>query len=83
MFAVLNGALVTPPLSRGLLAGITRAAVLDVARQRGLDCEPRDLHLTQLRQADECFLTSSLAELLPVATLDHTRFPAAPGPVTR
>lgn len=83
VFAVIRGTLVTPPLSRGLLPGVTRAAVLECARrQRRLLCEERDLPLEELLTAQECFLTSSLAEILPVASVGGTLL-AAPGPVTR
>ncbi len=81
VFAVMSGALVTPPLSRGLLPGLTRAVVLELTSPLGLRSEERDLTVAELLKADECFLTSSLAEILPVASLDGTPFPA-PGPVT-
>ena len=84
LFAVVGGKVLTPPLSRGLLPGITRQAVLEVAGRAGLPSEERDIALSELQQADECFLTSSLAEILPVASVDaHRMGAAAPGPVTR
>ena len=84
LFAVVGGKVLTPPLSRGLLPGITRQAVLEVAGRAGLPSEERDIALSELQQADECFLTSSLAEILPVASVDaHRMGAAAPGPVTQ
>ena len=83
VFAVCAGTLVTPPLSRGLLPGITRAAVLELARQRGFPHAERDLPLSGLLSAEEAFLTSSLAEILPVASVNGARLRAAPGPMTR
>ena len=84
VFALIAGKLLTPPLSRGLLPGITRAAVLEVAEGRGVPCEEQDIALSELQQADECFLTSSLAEILPVASVDGKRMGAgASGPVTQ
>jgi len=84
IFAVLTGDLVTPPLSRGILPGITREAVLEVAAKAGLRCHERDLQLGELIGADECFLTSSLAEVLPVASIDGRPLTGSPpGPVTR
>jgi branched-chain amino acid aminotransferase len=84
IFAVINGELITPPLSRGLLPGITRAAVLEIAPDQDIPHASRDLPLTELHTADEAFLTSSLAEILPVAAVDdHTMVAPAPGPITR
>ncbi len=83
VFAVISGAIVTPPLSRGLLPGVTRAAVLELAAQLNLPHAEQDLPLPTLLSAEECFLTSSLAELLPVASVDGTPFPSAPGPLTQ
>ncbi len=83
-FAVVGGKLVTPPLSRGLLPGITRATVLEIAVKLGVPYSEHDITLSELQHADECFLTSSLAEILPVASVDgHRLGAAAPGPVTR
>jgi branched-chain amino acid aminotransferase len=82
VFAVVDGILVTPPLSRGLLPGITRAAVLELAQRLGLPHEQRDLPRAEALAASECFLTSSVAEILPVASLDEAHY-TAPGPVTQ
>jgi branched-subunit amino acid aminotransferase/4-amino-4-deoxychorismate lyase len=84
VFAVLRDAVVTPPLSRGLLPGITREAVLEVMGERPeVQCSARDISLAELHGADECFLTSSLAEILPVASVDGHLTAAAPGPITK
>ena len=82
IFAVIRGELVTPPLSRGFLPGITRAAVLGIAATESIPHTERDLPLTDLYPADEAFLTSSLAEILPVASVDGNAL-HAPGPLTR
>lgn len=84
VFAVVRGELVTPPLSRGLLPGITRAAVLEVADQQEIAGAERDATLAELMAAKECFLTSSLAEILPVASVDGQALPApVPGTITQ
>ena len=84
IFAVIGGTLATPPLSRGLLPGITRAAVLEIAERNDIPQAERDLPLTDLYRADEGFLTSSLAEILPVASIDgHAMRVPVPGPLTR
>lgn len=84
LFVVRGGALETPPTSLGILAGITRALVMDEARADGLEVRERLLFARDFETADEAFLTSSLRELVPVIALDAV--PAGggrPGPITR
>jgi branched-chain amino acid aminotransferase len=66
IFIITNGILKTPPLGDGLLAGVTRAVIIDVARQAGIPCEETSLTLQDLARAQECFLTGTGAELIPV-----------------
>jgi branched-chain amino acid aminotransferase len=66
IFIITAGVLKTPPLGDGLLAGVTRAVIIDVARQAGIPCEETSLTLQDLVQAEECFLTGTGAELIPV-----------------
>ncbi len=83
IFAVFSGELVTPPLTRALLPGITRATVLDIAEKEDIPAHERDLPLTELYAADEAFLTSSIAEIIPIASVDaNTLQTEAPGPLT-
>lgn len=83
VFAVLGGRLVTPPLSRGILPGITREAVLELARRNGLARDERDMPLSEMQSAEECFFTSSVAEILPIASINEKGLARpAPGPVT-
>jgi branched-chain amino acid aminotransferase len=84
VFVVKDGLLKTPPLSCGLLPGITREIVLEIAAASRQPFEERVLHADDLRGADELFVTSTLKELAPVTTLDGARVGAGvPGPVTR
>jgi len=84
VFIVKNGILLTPPLSCGLLAGITRELVIEIAAAIGVPFEERVLHADDLRTADELFITSTLKELAPMVTLDGTPIgPGVPGPVTK
>ena len=77
------GVLATPAV-RGLLPGITRGIVLDVAGGAGIPVEERTVRPAELRTAREAFLTSTSAEVLPIATVDGARLPGdAPGPMTR
>ena len=83
IFAVRGGELVTPPLER-VLAGITRDAVLAVARAEGIPA--REAHMTpeELAEADEAFLTASSLPVQGVASVDGRAMKdGAPGPVTR
>ncbi len=66
IFIITHGTLKTPPLGDGLLAGVTRAVIIDVASRAGIPFEETSLTLQDLAQAQECFLTGTGAELIPV-----------------
>jgi branched-chain amino acid aminotransferase len=69
---------------QGALAGITRAAVLDLARERGIDTQETVMALHDLYNADECFLTGTGAEIVPVVNIDGRKIhDAKPGPMTK
>ncbi|GAB2837075.1 aminodeoxychorismate lyase [Actinoallomurus bryophytorum] len=78
VFLVRGGRLITPPLSSGCLAGITRALVLE-----WVGGEEVDVPLPAFAEADEAFLTSTTRDVQPIRAVDGAVFPAAPGPVTR
>lgn len=83
VFIVKDGRLLTPPLSCGLLAGITRELVLEIAAAEGIPHEERVLYPADLQSADEMFVTSTLKELAPVVTLDGAPVGTGrPGPTT-
>ena len=83
IFAVRGGRVVTPPLSAGILAGITRAAVMEVGREVGVEMIEETLSVADVSAADEVFITSSLKEAMPVRTIDGRTIGAGrPGPVT-
>lgn len=67
LFAVLNGRLVTPPLSSGCLPGVTRAILLEEIEP---SAEERPLRLADLEAASEIFITSSTRDVLPVSAID-------------
>lgn len=69
VFWVRENVLYTPALSTGILPGITRAVVLEIATQQGIPCIETLAAWGELLQADEIFLTGSVAELVPVTTL--------------
>ena len=84
VFMVKGGLLLTPPLSCGLLAGITREITLEIAAATGVPHEERVLYPEDLRAADEMFITSSLKELAPVVTLDGKPIAdGKPGPISK
>ena len=78
VFVVLGGELVTPPLSSGCLAGVTRALVLEWT-----GAVERDVPLGALLEADEVFLTSSTRDVQAVHAVGDDAYPDAPGPLTR
>jgi branched-chain amino acid aminotransferase len=78
VFLVRGGKLITPPLSSGCLAGITRALVLE-----WMDGEETDIPLSAFSEADEAFLTSTTRDVQAIRAVDGVVFPSAPGPVTR
>ena len=83
VFIVKDSVLLTPPLSCGLLPGITREIVLELAAASGQSHAERVLHADDLCAADELFVTSTLKELAPVVTLDGAPVGAGvPGPIT-
>lgn len=77
IFLVLGDEVITPPLSAGPLAGITRDLLLEWC-----DIVERDITLTDAQQADEVFITSSLRDVQSVERWDEVAF-SAPGPLTK
>jgi branched-chain amino acid aminotransferase len=82
VFLVLDGTCCTPPLTAGCLNGVTRQLLLQVAREIGIAIEERDVPVGVLRRADEAFVSSSVREAQPIASVDGIALPAAPGPIT-
>ncbi|GAW92571.1 branched-chain-amino-acid transaminase [Calderihabitans maritimus] len=70
VFIVKNGVLITPPPHVGILEGITRNTVMELARKRGIPVEERVFTRLDLFIADECFLTGTAAEIIPVVKVD-------------
>ena len=84
VFLVKDGALVTPPVYLGALRGITRAVVMDIAREHGIAVREEPFTRFDVFDADECFLTGTAAEVIPVVRVDKRPIGAArPGPVTK
>lgn len=83
LFAVVDGTVVTPPLSAGILDGITRRHLLAALRETGQPAAELNLTAADLERASELFVTSTLKEVVPVRTLDGAPVKGpTPGPVT-
>jgi branched-chain amino acid aminotransferase len=84
IFIVHGGRIHTPSSDSGILEGITRAAVIELARAAGHTVIERTMDRHDVFNADECFLTGTAAELIPVVECDGRVIGAGrPGPVTR
>jgi branched-chain amino acid aminotransferase len=84
IFIVKGNTLSTPPLSAGALYGITRQTVMELAQKDGLAVAEPNLTRYDLFNADECFLTGTGAELIPVVKIDGRVIGTGkPGPVTK
>ena len=84
LFLVRGGRLWTPPLHAGILEGVTRNLVIELAEQAGLPVDQADMTRHDLYVADECFLTGTAAEVIPVTRVDGRDVAdGQPGPVTR
>lgn len=83
LFLVKGGELRTPPVSDGALDGITRHVILALAGREKIPVREVSLTRYDIYTADECFLTGSAAEVIPVSTLDGRHIgEGCPGPLT-
>lgn len=84
IFVVTRGVVRTPPLDAGILEGITRNAVLELAQRAGIPTREEPLTRHDVYTADECFLTGTAAEIIPVVKCDGRVIGnGKPGPITR
>ena len=83
IFIVKNKLLMTPPVEAGILEGITRNAVLELADELGIEAIETTLTRHDIYTADECFLTGSAAEVIAAVKLDNRQIgDGKPGPIT-
>ena len=83
IFIVKKGRCITPHVVEGALEGITRGFVIKKAIEMSIDCEEGFLTLYDLFTADECFLTGTAAEIVPVVEVDKRKIgEGIPGPIT-
>ena len=84
LFLVRNGEVLTPPVTAGILEGITRDSIMQLLRDDGLDVREAPLSRSDLYYADELFFTGTAAEVTPIRSVDHRPVGSGkPGPVTR
>ncbi len=83
VFMVKAGELITPPIEAGILAGITRKTVIELAAERGIRMREMQTHPADLYHADEAFITSTIRELVPVTRVDDLVIAnGKPGPLS-
>ena len=84
IFILKGGRMLTPPLSSGALHGITRGTAIDLVAELGLSTSEPNMTRYDLYNADECFLTGTGAEIVPVVKIDQRVIGnGKPGPVTK
>ena len=84
IFLVKDGAIRTPPTSAAILAGITRATVIQLARELNYEVREQSFTVDEMWTGDELFMTGTAAEVTPVREVDGRRIGSGePGPVTR
>jgi branched-chain amino acid aminotransferase len=82
IFVVKDGVITTPDLSASILQGVTRLAVIQIARDLGYELREKPIIRTDLYMADELFMTGTAAEVTPIRAVDDVEL-GDPGPVTK
>ena len=81
---VKGGRLLTPPVSAGILEGITRDCVMTLARDMGVEVVEKDITRSELYMADEAFMTGTAAEISPIRAIDNRLIGGGSiGPITK
>lgn len=84
IFMIKRNRLITPPCKIGALEGITRDTVIGIAKKNKILFLEKKIRLTDLYKADECFLTGTAAEIIPVVKIDKKKIGTGrPSPITR
>ena len=83
LFAVRAGQVLTPPLSSGCLEGVTRAILLEIGKDAGVEIEERTLRPEDLFSAQEVFISSTNRSVLGVGQIESHTIADAPGPITK
>ena len=84
IFLVRDGVLLTPPATAGILEGVTRGVVMELAARRGHSVREVTLERHDLWAADECFATGTAAEIVPIVEVNKRPIgDGKPGPITK
>ncbi|MGV8085658.1 MAG: branched-chain amino acid transaminase [Candidatus Bilamarchaeum sp.] len=83
IFVIKNRKIITPPLSDGVLAGVTRDSIIEMANEIGYKVSEESLLRDDLYTADEVFLCGTAAEITPVRSVDKRNLTNGPGPITK
>jgi len=84
IFIIQDGRVLTPTTSDGILEGITRAVIIELCAKLQIPCIEKTIQRHDLYIADECFLTGTGAEVVPVTKIDGRSIGnGTPGPITR
>ncbi len=81
IFILKNEVIMTPPVSDGALQGITREVLFELAAELGIPCHARSIAPYDLYTAEECFLSGTAMELIPVREIDGRKLTHCPGPL--
>lgn len=83
IFLVKKGTIITPDRESGILPGVTREVIIELALREGIRIEEKKVKPSELKEADECFLTNTLMEIMPVSEIDKRKVgKGKPGPLT-
>ncbi|MEO0224285.1 MAG: aminotransferase class IV [candidate division WOR-3 bacterium] len=74
-FAFIDDKLITHPLTNEILSGITRSEVINIAKSLGFEVIERPIFINEIEKIQECFITSTTAEVLPIISIDNYQFP--------
>ncbi len=84
IFVIKNGKIRTPHINSGILGGITRATVIQLAKNEGIEVLEETMTLYDLFEGEECFLTGTAAEVIPLVRVDSRKIGCGvPGPITQ
>lgn len=84
VFFVYDGVLVTPPIEVGILEGVTRKFICELAEKYNLNLQVRNVSVTDIPYAQECFITGTIKEIVPVTMINHKPVgDGKPGPITK
>jgi branched-chain amino acid aminotransferase len=84
IFIIRRGSLITPPLHAGVLEGVTRLVVMEIARKLGIEVAEKDITIHELYNAEEAFITGTGGEIQPLIEIDgRTVGTGKPGPITQ